>query len=234
MVKFFDVNGNMQCFDETGKFNIAFNADCMEFLKNCPDNAFSLCVVDPPYGLDIGNMNMGAGTSPRCSKIENRIWKPVDWDKAIPTDEYFQQLFRLSENQIIFGGNYFDLPPCRCFLVWDKVEGMYNRSFSECEFAWTSFNQPSRLFKYSPVDKLRFHPTQKPVALYRWIIQRYAKPGDKILDTHLGSGSSRIAAYDAGLDFVGFEIDKDYFDKQEERFAAHTAQCSLFRPDDNG
>lgn len=208
--------------------NIALNMDCMDFLKKCSDKQFDLAVVDPPYGIDVGNMNMGAGTSPRCSKIENRIWKPIDWDKAVPTDEYFQELFRVSQNQIIWGGNYFNLPPCRCFLIWDKGEGLYGRSFSECEFAWTSFNEPSRIFKYSPVDKMRFHPTQKPVALYEWIFNRFAKQGDKILDTHLGSGSSRIAAYDAGIDFTGIEIDKDYFDKQEERFQRHISQLSLF------
>ena len=105
---------------------------------------------------------------------------------------------------------------------------MRGRSFSECEYAWTSFNTPAKIFKRSPVDRARFHPTQKPVALYAWIYSRYAKQGDRILDTHLGSGSSRIAAYDAGLDFVGFEIDKDYFEAQEERFARHTAQGNLF------
>lgn len=134
--------------------NIALNMDCMDFLKKCSDKQYDLCVVDPPYGIDVGNMNMGAGTSPRCSKIENRIWKPTDWDKAVPTDEYFQELFRVSQNQIIWGGNYFNLPSCRCFLIWDKGEGLYGRSFSECEFAWTSFNEPSRIFKYSPVKTM--------------------------------------------------------------------------------
>lgn len=208
--------------------NIAHNKDCLEAMRNFPDKFFDLACVDPPFGLDVANMNMGAGTSARCSKIENRIWKQKDWDKAVPTDEYFRELFRASKNQVVFGGNYFKLPPCRCFVVWDKGEGMYGRSFSECEFAWTSFNEPSRIFKHTPVDKLRFHPTQKPVALYDFIFSRYAKPGDMILDSHLGSGSSRIAAYKAGLDFVGFEIDKDYFEAQEKRFQEYTAQVSLF------
>ena len=206
----------------------AFNMDCMEGMKQYPDKYFDLAVVDPPYGINVANFNMGAGTGKRCSKIENRKWIPKDWDSSHPTDEWFSELFRVSENQIIFGGNYFNLPPCKCFLIWDKGEGLYGRSFSECEFAWTSLKDTARIFKYSPVDKLRFHPTQKPVALYRWIFQRYAKPGMKILDTHLGSGSSRLAAYDAGLDFVGYEIDKDYFTKQEQRFADYTAQANLF------
>ena len=211
--------------------NIAYNMDCMEAMKAMPDKCWDLAVVDPPYGLDIGNMNMGTGKSPRCSKIENRLWNKTDWDKEVPTREYFDQLFRVSKNQVIWGGNYFELPPNKCFLIWDKGEGLYGRSFSECEYAWTSFSGVAMIFKHTPVDKLRFHPTQKPIDLYRWIFQHYAKPGDKILDTHLGSGSSRIAAYDAGLDFTGYEIDPDYFQRQEERFNAHTAQMSLFLED---
>lgn len=208
--------------------NVAYNVDCMEYMRTLPDKAFDLAVVDPPYGLDVANMNMGAGNSPRCSKLKNRLWSKANWDKQSPNKEYFSELFRVSRNQIIWGGNYFELPPCKCFLIWDKGEGMYGRSFAECEQAWTSFKDTARIFKYTPVDKMRIHPTQKPVALYRWIYSRYAKPGDKILDTHLGSGSSRIAAYDVGLDFVGCEIDKDYFDAQERRFAEHTAQENLF------
>lgn len=212
--------------------NVAYNMDCLAAMREMPDKAFTLAVCDPPYGINVAQFNMGAGTGKRCSKIENRLWTPKDWDSSPPTAEWFSELFRVSENQIVFGGNYFDLPPCKCFLIWDKGEGMYGRSFSECEFAWTSLSDTARIFKHSPVDKNRFHPTQKPIALYRWIFQHYAKPGDKILDTHLGSGSSRIAAYDAGLDFVGYEIDKEYFDKQEERFAQHTAQLSLFVGDE--
>lgn len=208
--------------------NVAYNVDCMEYMRTLPDKAFDLAVVDPPYGLDIANMNMGAGNSPRCSKLENRLWSKANWDKQSPNKEYFSELFRVSRNRIIWGGNYFELPPCKCFLIWDKGEGLYGRSFSECEQAWTSLKDTARVFKYSPVDKMRIHPTQKPVALYAWIYSRYAKIGDKILDTHLGSGSSRIAAYDAGLDFVGCEIDKDYFDAQEKRFQEHTAQENLF------
>lgn len=152
------------------------------------------------------------------------------WDIA-PPQEYFDELARVSKNQIIWGGNYFDLPPTRCFLVWEKLSISENFSMAMCEYAWTSFNDNAKLFKCAPQGKVgdvRFHPTQKPIALYEWIFNRYAKPGYKILDTHLGSGSSRIAAYYAGLDFVGYEIDKVYFDKQEERFAEQTKQLSLF------
>lgn len=154
------------------------------------------------------------------------------WDIA-PPPEYFQELARVSKNQVIFGGNYFDLPPTRCFLVWRKtnipLEGF---SMSPVEYAWTSFNDNAGMFEAMSQGgtgrEQRFHPTQKPVALYTWIFNKYAKPGDKILDTHLGSGSSRIAAYDLGLDFTGYEIDKVYFDLQEKRFADHTAQMNLF------
>ena len=208
--------------------NVAYNMDCMEAMREMPDKAFTLAVCDPPYGINVAQFNMGAGKGKRCSKIENRQWTPKDWDSSSPTAKWFSELFRVSQNQIIFGGNYFDLPPCKCFLIWDKGEGLYGRSFSECEFAWTSLSDTARIFKCSPVDKNRFHPTQKPKALYDWIFKLYAKPGMKILDTHLGSGSSRIAAYDAGLDFVRYEIDKEYFDKQEERFEKHTAQQNLF------
>jgi len=202
----------------------------MEGMAQFQDGFFDLAVVDPPYGLDVANMNMGIGNSPRSSKIENRLWRKSDWDKCVPDSKYFQELFRVSKNQIIWGGNYFDLPACRCFLIWDKGESMYGRSFSECEFAWTSFSEGARIYKHQPFDKNRFHPTQKPIALYTWIFRKYAKPGEKILDTHLGSGSSRIAAYEAGLDFIGFEIDPQYFEAEERRFEAYVSQCSFFHP----
>ena len=152
------------------------------------------------------------------------------WDIA-PPPEYFDELARISKNQIIWGGNYFSLPPTRCFLVWRKLTISETFSMAMAEYAWTSFNDNAKVFEAAPQGKpgeARFHPTQKPVALYAWIYRLFAKPGDKILDTHLGSGSSRIAAYDAGLDFVGCEIDKTYFDLEEERFRDYTAQMSLF------
>lgn len=188
-----------------------------------PDKAFDLAVVDPPYGIrDSGGVTGGAGT------FKNRIFQNgiIDrWDHA-PSPEYFRELFRVSKHQIIWGGNYFDLPPSRCQLVWDKCQPWEN--FSQVEIAWTSFGLPAQIFRFDNRTGNKIHPTQKPVALYQWIFKKYAKQGFKILDTHLGSGSSRIAAYDAGLDFVGYEIDKEYFDKQEQRFADHTAQINLF------
>lgn len=200
--------------------NIVYNMDCVEYMRTLPDKVFDLAVVDPPYGIEITE----SGRLKKYNANNNK------WDNKAPDENYFSELFRVSKNQIIWGGNYFNLPPTKCFLIWDKKQPE-NISFASCEFAWTNFSQSARTFYYSMLHDdrdLRIHPTQKPVALYAWILSRYAKPGDKILDTHLGSGSSRIAAYDAGLNFVGCEIDKDYFKAQEERFAAHTAQCSLF------
>ena len=151
----------------------------------------------------------------------------ISWDVA-PEQDYFEELFRISRNQIIWGGNYFSLPPTRCFLVWRKLTISEKFSMAMAEYAWTSFNSNAKVFEYMPQDLSRFHPTQKPVALYAWIFKNYAKQGDKIIDTHLGSGSSRIAAYNAGLDFWGYEIDETYFKLEEERFDKHTAQQNLF------
>lgn len=204
--------------------NVAYNVDCMEYMRTLPDKAFDLAVVDPPYGIGMDGGCVGY-------KGDN-VFEKKGWDKSTPGKEYFDELFRVSENQIIWGGNYFYLPPTRCFLIWDKGAGFRGRTYAEAELAWTSFDQNVRIFERDPLCngdyKGKIHPTQKPVALYAWIFSRYAKPGDKILDTHLGSGSSRIAAYDAGLDFVGCEIDPDYFKAQEERFKEHTAQGNLF------
>lgn len=152
------------------------------------------------------------------------------WDFA-PGPEYFDELARVSKNQIIWGGNYFSLPPTRCFLVWRKLTISENFTMAMAEYAWTSFNDNAKVFECAPQGRPgddRFHPTQKPIALYKWVLSRYAKPGDRILDTHLGSGSSRIAAWDLGFDFVGCEIDKTYFELEEKRFAEHTAQTRMF------
>ena len=220
--------------------NEVHNIDCIKYMRNCPDKFFDLAIVDPPYG-DAGNENQFKGKTrfggwfDKYKRIERtgETWskkykrKIIDWDIA-PSKEYFIELFRVSKNQIIFGGNYFDLPPCRCFLVWEKLTISEKFSMAMCEYAWTSFFSNAKLFKYAPQNSSRFHPTQKPVELYKWILKNYAKKGDKILDTHLGSGSSRIAAYDMGFDFVGCEIDNYYFDAQEKRYKDHIAQHNLF------
>jgi site-specific DNA-methyltransferase (adenine-specific) len=205
-------------------FSIVFNEDCVQGLKRFADNYFDLAIVDPPYGIGMDGGNVGY-------KGFNNFEKK-DWDKEIPSNEYFAELFRVSKNQVIFGGNYFGLPPTRCYLVWDKGEGFYNRTYAECELAWTSFDANTCKIKYDPLAKGdykgKIHPCQKPVTVYDWILQKYAKPNDLILDTHLGSGSSRIAANKGGFNFIGFETDKDYYEKQEKRFKNFTAQQRLF------
>ncbi len=155
--------------------------------------------------------------------------KIIEWDVA-PGQEYFEELFRVSRNQIIWGGNYFSLPPTRCFLVWRKLTISEKFSMAMAEYAWTSFNSNAKVFEFAPQGKPgdRFHPTQKPIELYDWIFANFASEGDKILDTHLGSGSSRIAAWKAGLDFTGYEIDETYFTLEEQRFEKHTNQYNLF------
>lgn len=151
------------------------------------------------------------------------------WDIA-PNEEYFNELARISKNQIIWGGNYFNLPPTRCFLIWRKLSISENFSMAMCEYAWTSFNDNAKLFEYPPQGgkEQRFHPTQKPVELYKWVIGRFAKEGDKILDTHAGSGSCLIAAYETGHEWLGFELDKYYYEKAIERIEARTAQMMFW------
>jgi site-specific DNA-methyltransferase (adenine-specific) len=209
--------------------SIVHHADCMEIMAQYPDKHFDLAVVDPPYGIDLANMNMGVGTGKKCSKIANRKWKAKEWDKETPSSLYFNELVRISKNQIIWGGNYFDLPPCKNYIIWDKEipEGL---SFADCEMAWTSFDKAPRIFRHSAyLDKAnKFHPTQKPIKLYDWIYKNYLPEGGKVIDTHLGSGSNRIAADKAGnINFVGCELDKDYFDAQEKRWSNYKAQLTI-------
>jgi site-specific DNA-methyltransferase (adenine-specific) len=155
--------------------------------------------------------------------------KIITWDVA-PGEEYFKELFRISQNQIIWGGNYFQLPPTRCFLVWKKLSISESFSMAMAEYAWTSFNSNAKVFEYAPQgnkNNVRFHPTQKPVALYEWILGKYAKRGDKILDTHAGSASSLVACYNMGFDFVGFEIDEAYYKMAKERLDNAMAQIRM-------
>jgi len=199
-----------------------YNEDCMELMKRYPDNYFDLAVVDPPYGINI-NESIGRYKGQKHSGHKKAIW-----DNEAPTKEYFNELFRVSKNQIIWGGNYFALPPCKCFLIWDKLFSE-NLTFSMYEFAWTSFQITAKGYKYNPAnDRPKLHPTQKPVKLYEWIFKNYAKEGDIILDTHLGSGSSRIAAHKFKLDFVACELDKEYFDAQEKRYKNFISQLTMF------
>lgn len=202
----------------------AYHMDCMEFMRDIPDKYFNLAVVDPPYGLDNFKKN-----KTRSKLAASTSYTVKDWDKSTPGKAYFDELFRVSQNQIVFGANHFisKIPyDSSCWIVWDKENG--NSDFADCELAWTSFKKAVRMFRFrwqgfmqgykGGFREKRIHPTQKPVALYKWIFDRFAHDGFKVLDTHLGSGSSRIAAYLSGIDFYGMEKDDEYFSAQEERF----------------
>ncbi len=195
------------------------NEDNMELMKRYPDNYFDLAIVDPPYGIDINS----------SGRLGHYGGKGKIWDSETPNDEYFKQLSRISKNQIIWGGNYFDLPPTRCFLIWDKKqpEGV---SFASCELAWTSFDKSAKTFYQRPqnADTHRIHPTQKPVKLYEWLLMNYAKEGDKILDSHFGSGSIALACHNLGYELTACELDKDYFDASIKRINNHVSQQRLF------
>lgn len=204
-----------------------FNIDCMEYMKDVPDKFFDLAIVDPPYGI-----NAEQGTN-RASRRQFKD-KAYGWDSQTPDKLYFNELKRVSKNQIIWGGNYFlnYLGNTRGYIIWDKLNP--DRCFADCEFAWVSIDCVARIFKPSRVQELnkkdngKIHPTQKPVDLYKWLLKNYAKEGDKILDTHLGSGSSRIAADMMGFDFYGCEIDPEYFKQMNKRFFNYKQQLNIF------
>jgi len=206
------------------KDSIVFNQDCMDVMNRYADKHFDLAIVDPPYGINI-NENMG-----RRKNQKHSGHKKAYWDKSIPDHEYFIELFRISKNQIIWGGNYMItyLFPSSCWLMWDK--GFSEEiTFSQFELAWTSFKSSAKKFNFNSANNIdKIHPTQKPIKLYEWILKHYANENDKIFDSHLGSGSSRIACYKNGFDFVGCEIDKDYFEAQEKRFNEFKSQLTLF------
>jgi len=214
--------------------------DCMEALRQTPDNYYSLALVDPPYGIKADEKAFKNGVNCKANGFKEH--KNTNWDNEIPTLEYFTELFRVSKEQIIWGGNYFTdiLPPVMSWLIWDKMQ--YNFSFSDGEMAWYSRNTKMKIFRYARGNESGFapklkgteraginiHPTQKPIGLYDWLLHHFAKPNDLILDTHLGSGSSRISAYKGGFNFVGFEIDAEYYEKQEKRFNEFKSQLRLF------
>lgn len=195
----------------------------MDYMRQFPDKFFDLAVVDPPYGI-----NMDGGVIGISRKAKNVQYTKKFWDSEAPDESYFKELQRVSKNQIIFGANHFisRIPlDSSCWIVWNKENG--DNPFADCELAWTSFKTAVRMFTFRwqgmlqgnmKHKEIRIHPTQKPVALYAWIFKNFSRGGQKILDTHLGSGSSRIAAYKMGLDFYGCELDKEYFDKMEQRF----------------
>ena len=211
----------------TDKIEIT-NEDNMLLMARYPDNYFDLAIVDPPYGI---GAEQGYGQS-NNKKIHNRT---KDWDNEVPTKEYFKELFRVSKNQVIWGGNYFDLPPTRCFIIWDKLQ--QGKNFSDCEMGWTSFNKIAKIYKLrylAPYECAvnntikRIHPSQKRPELYEYVLINYAKEGDKILDTHLGSGSIALACHDRGFELTACELDKDYFAAAIKRIQNHTAQQTIF------
>ena len=215
------------------------NIDCMEYMRAVPDKFFDLAIVDPPYGIgvdkDFGKSagQIKGGKTGFC-QARRTAFHYTDWDRSPPAPEYFAELERVSKNRIIWGANHMgNMPPSPCWLVWDKNTNGY---FADAELAYTSFKTAVRKFEFTWNGLLqgdmkdkeqRIHPTQKPRQLYRWLLQQYAKPGQRILDTHLGSGSSAIAAHYFGCDFVGCEIDPDYFKAARERFDRETRQQAM-------
>jgi site-specific DNA-methyltransferase (adenine-specific) len=198
------------------------NEDNMELMARYPDNYFDLAIVDPPYGLE--RFKKGG------SHVNKHGSEKGKWNNEKPTKEYFEELFRVSKNQIIWGANNFKLPTSEYFIIWQKSNAE-DFSFSMCEMAWTNRKIPAKIFKHLHVntkDKNKVHPTQKPIELYKWILDKYAKQGDKILDTHLGSGSIAIACHDYGFDLTACELDKEYYDKAMQRINNHKAQQKLF------
>lgn len=232
-----------------------YNMDCMDGMKEFPDGFFDLAIVDPPYGdateeqgdeptwerfggrfRKYRQNNAGGGYSSDAVERTGGTWaakygkKIAAWDVA-PKEDYFKELFRVSRHQIIWGGNYFSLPPTRCFIVWRKLTISENFSMAMAEYAWTNFNENAKVFECMPQgtqQEQRFHPTQKPVKLYQWTLARYAKEGYKILDTHCGSASSLIACHRAGMKFWGFEIDPEYYARAKERLDAEMNQMNIF------
>ena len=204
-----------------------YDQDCMVAMAGFSDKQFDLAIVDPPYGIGASEMTMGSGKNKKFKKGKK-------WDNKPPTQKYFSELLRVSKNQIIWGGNYFadKLNPSRCYIFWDK--GIYaDCDFADGELAWCSFNKVLRIAKirykgFLGADKTRIHPTQKPVKLYEWLLMNYAKKGDKILDTHLGSGSIAIACHNLRYDLEGYELDKDYYIAAKKRLQQHQSQLRIF------
>ena len=210
------------------------NEDNMQLMARYPDNYFDLAIVDPPYGIgENGDKNHS-----RCKLAKAKNYKSfAGGDKSIPDESYFKELMRVSKNQIIWGGNYMinHLHNTSCFIVWDKNNG--SSDFADCELAWTNFKSAVRKYKFTwngmlqenmKNKEVRIHPTQKPVKLYEWLLDNYAKEGDKILDTHLGSGSIAIAAHNRKFELVACELDKEYFDNAIKRIKNHTNQMTIF------
>lgn len=235
------------------ELNKIINADCMTNMRGIPDKCFDLAIVDPPYGINVAHMSMGSnikrkgksqysGISTANRLRKNRLTSGggklkycalqnfnCDWDKEVPSTDYFSELFRISKNQIICGGNYFSLPPTRGIVVWDKIQPWEN--FSQCELLWTSFDCPAKLIRLSNTggknDLKKIHPTQKPVKLYKWLLNKFANSGDKIIDTHAGSCSSVIACRDLGFEYLAIEKDRLYYEASLNRIIKKDIELKL-------
>ena len=218
-----------------------YNKDCLEAMKLMQDNQFDLAIVDPPYGIGFDGNTTVKGKSGKAKTFSNiQHHKKKGWDSNRPSQDYFIELQRVSKNQIIWGGNYFAdlLPPKKGWVYWDKkITNSNNKNYSDGELAYTSFDCILRKFTYdwigfgylnNPQKQKKIHPTEKPIQLYEWLLMNYAKEGDKILDTHLGSGSIAIACHNLGFDLTGYELDKEYFDNATKRIKDHQAQTTLF------
>ena len=199
------------------------NEDNMQLMARYEDNHFDLAIVDPPYGLS-GKTNTPHKEGQSMKNSLNRF-KKTEWDSEVPPKSYFKELFRVCKNQIIWGGNYFDLPPNRGFVIWDKM--VYIPTMSQIEQAWVSEDRLPKLVKINNTDKDRIHPTQKPIQLYEWLLMNYAKEGDKILDTHLGSGSIALACHNLGYDLTACELDKEYYEAGLKRLEQHQSQLRI-------
>jgi len=209
-----------------------YNIDCNTFMATCKDKQFDLAICDPEYGIGFSSYERGSSGI----KVKERYTKngKKTWDSKTPDQSYFNELFRVSKNQIICGGNYFNLPPTQGFVFWYKRNPVPN--FADGEYIWTSFQRPALCFDYQYYGNIEgdtnrkditIVPTQKPVQLYKWLLKNYAKPGDTIFDSHMGSQSSRIACYEGGFDFIGCELDKEYFDAGNKRFENYKLRLKL-------
>jgi len=216
------------------------NMDCMEYMATMPDKAFDLAIIDPPYGIgeDGGAHKHNAKPNKAWANPNNGKYQKKDWDNKVCSEEYFEQLFRVSKNQIIWGANHFIdkfAKPSPCWIVWYKAGQNPNTDYADCELAWASFKRAVKYFNFPWIGfgavnakETRIHPTQKPVKLYEWLLTNYAKQGQRILDTHLGSGSHAIACNNLGFELVGCELDKDYFEAACKRIEQATAQERMF------
>tara|TARA_R110000796_G_scaffold53019_1_gene124739 strand:- start:103 stop:765 length:663 start_codon:yes stop_codon:yes gene_type:complete len=212
------------------------NEDNMELMKRYPDNYFELAIVDPPYGINIHKMSFTQSLKGGVAKRKDYS-SLGDWDSNTPDKAYFDELFRVSKEQVVWGGNYFNLPLTKSWLIWDKrTLKKYNNDFADCEMAWNSFDKPAKIYRYlwsgmmqgnMKNKEVRIHPTQKPVKLYEWLLMNYAKEGDKILDTHLGSGSIALACHNLGFDLTGCELDTEYYEAACKRLKQHQSQLTM-------